>query len=401
MLTSSLDSLGRAIDYVADTFGGVRSYAYAAVSKATEGIDIQANHILTQFYGNGINLVDKKQVEILTDKIQSALTWGQNGIVLLGIGCVVVGQSVPFFNPALLAAAIGLCLIRHDLGVMQAAVWEVKKHLKNNVADDKVTWEGHLSSTVEKCRALLQNNLLLLNRSILFGQEIDLLPDFIGRKIQAALRKEDIEAVKWVPDRKSKYQSLKDYTDGLKEQVAALVTRFAGHLDEDRHLEPVEMQELVKEALRPVAFTRALALTSSIALAGLSYYTPVGSSVAFWGAIPLVLLAGEMHLVHEAIREEVSEPLTSNWNAPLSWNHFFTRIKNACLRAQTTTYLFNKELVFGKEIVKIPDYILSLKKKEDSKVEKAAAEAAAKVFARVESAIDMFRNWTVYASGSR
>lgn len=403
MATKALDMAQGAFTQVSNALSGVGTHVNTAVSKLSSGIETEASGILTELHAQDIKEIEKNRVIRLTNKALNSATWAQNGALAVALASYVLGQYTPILSTFFKVGTVASLLTAYDFKQVQDAVWEVKKHVKHSIAEETVTWvNGEASNDiipiVYKCTALMQNNLLFLNRSLLFGQEINELPDYIGRRVTAATNQEDHTAVKWIEDRSAAAISLTKTVDGLKGEVTKLIGEFSQDYSEavGQTVLPFTVQNLVKEVLRPLAFSRATGIVGSLSLYTLSVYTPIFSSLTFIGSVASAFFALEAHRVHEAVRSEVSQPLLNHWVQPVAWNNIVASVKNGCLKAGETTWLFNKNYFFGREIAKLPQTLTELYAQEGNFESEDVSWVKNSM---VEKVTSLLKNWTVYIPG--
>ena len=237
---------------------------------------------------------------------------------------------------------------------------------------------------------VLATKLLFFNRSSLFGQEIRSIGDYIQRRFGAAEAK-DAEAphskVKWVPDRTVNLVEVSKYVEGLKEGVKAVLTPLA---DTAAPLNSFIVSDYALEALRPLAFGRAAAISASLALYLASAYLPLGM-VTFGLSLGAAFAASELHQAHEAVLYEVYQPLIRPYNTSLI--EVEQLVKNACSRVRDTTWLLHKDFLFGKEIKQLPTFLHQLfEKKGDFDDEAVKWVEKSSLTAMIKT----LKNWKLY-----
>jgi len=362
----SMKAAWQACEKLSDLVGGLRTHVNTGIAKATSGIGAQANHILGTYYGADIPVekIPRKEVEVLIDKTVAGATWAKGTTLALGALSFLVSQYTPIFSPLFRVGSVISVLAFHEFKQIQDVAWEAKKVVKHYIPDEVIVWNSRdehatnkLAPVIERCSVLLQSRLLFFNRSILFGQEIRLLTSFVSRKIDAAMDHEEHLQLKWVPDRTEGQDQVRNYLGKLKAEATELIEDFQ---DEDFvGASAARVQALVQEAMRPIAFARASAITSAIVLYTASVYLPF-SMLSLIGSIVSAALGFEMHQLHSSVQSELSEPLLAKGGSNITWDDSMKLVKNTCLKVRETTWLFHRDYFFGREISKIPEYLQQL-----------------------------------------
>lgn len=379
--------------------GEVRTYINMAIEKVKDGIGKQFDQMIDEVYKetSESEKIDKKQIEILTDKAHVGCAYARTVAVICMIGTFLVSQRTPYFSTLFQTGAFASLILASEFKEIQNVIWEIKKIVKFDILGDEVQWpeevgkRGRLESIIKYCSAMLQSRLLFLNRSFLFGEEIRLLPDFVTRKIAAAVKNEEVlphTQVKWVPDRRLGQTSMHDYVDRIKTDMIELIQDLEAH----GHVGAMRMQNLVQEALRPIAFTRSTLIIFAVICYNASSVFPF-STLFLLISFVSAFFAYEMHQVNESVRTQVSERLFARWQEDVDTVDITKWIKNACLRIQDTTWVFHRDVFFGREIKKIPDYCDQLIQ------ERGAFDTTAVRWicqSSLTGVMDTVRNWRVY-----
>ena len=400
----SADTVWKMYNKVVDSAEELRTYVNAATRKFAGGIDNQLTNSIDAayekpFYGDETEggqplfdnhqacLIDKKQVEILIDKIYSGCSYVKTAAIVSGIGLFLISQYTPFFSGLFHVGTLVAAVAANEFNEMHKVAWEAKKQVECRLDQDQVRWKGELENIVNGCSALLQSRLSLFNHSLFFGEEIRLMSDFVTRKIEAAQEFGSSEDVKWVPDRTAGRGAVYDYIKQINTSATAVESNFS---QEDAE-QADTIQSIVQQALRPIAFARLTLSAAALTLYTASTILPF--STLFWVAsIATAFFAYDFHQVHASIRSEISEKLFENWGQEVNKEDFTKWVKHACLRIQNSTWILHRNFMFGKEIKKIQkdcDKLIKANRFDNS------FELSSNNKGALTSVINAVKNWTI------
>lgn len=395
----SMDKVWDAYEKVTDTLGGIRTHVNTGFAKATSAIEKEACKLIDATHGNSpvpIKELEKKDVVLLMDKVVTGAAVAKWVAIGLAVATFYAVSQTATLSPLLkLTMAISL-FAAHEFYQIQNVVSDTKRGIDNGMLTDKVLWwkgderARSIAPSINSISALLSTKLLFFNRSSLFGQEIRSITDYIQRRLDAAEKKEATAPhsdVKWVPDRTVNLVTVGKYEEGLKEGVKGLLAPMTDRTDS---LNSYEVANYALEALRPIAFARATAISSALALYLASAYLPLGW-VTFGLSLGAGFIATELHQAHESVLTEVYQPLVRPYATTL--DEIEQLVKNACSKVRDTTWLLHKDFLFGKEIKQLPTFFHQL---FDQKGDFDHADVKWVEKSSLTAMVKTLKNWKVY-----
>ncbi|WP_420421221.1 hypothetical protein [Simkania sp.] len=394
----SMDKVWTAYEKVTDALGGLRDHVNTGIQKATSGIEGELCKFIDKTYGNSpvpIEELEKKDVVALMDQVVTGAVVAKWVTVAVAAASVWGMNYTSALSPLLKVKFVVSLLFAMEFHQTQTTFGASKRMMESGIQSDKVIWfkDGDPCSIAiffSNISSQLATNLVFFNRSLLFGQEIRSLPDYLYRRIEAA-KKKDTSAphsdVKWVPDRKANLVTVAKYEEGLKAHIKKFMDPMAARTD---LLNSYAVAEIAQEALRPIAFARATAASAALVLYLASAYLPLGW-VTFGLSVGAGFFAAELHQAHESFKDEVYKPLFRPYAVGL--DEIEQLVKNACSRVKDTTWILHKDFLFGKEIKQLPTTLHQLfeEKGDFTKdsvkwVEKSSLTAMVKTL----------KNWKIY-----
>lgn len=395
----SMDKVWNAYEKVTDTLGGIRAHVNTGVAKATSGIEKEACKLIDATYGNSpvpIKELEKKDVVLLMDKVVTGAAVAKWVAIGLAVATFYAVTQTATLAPLLKVTMVVSLFAAHEFYQIQNVVSDTKRGIDNGIPTDKVVWwkggerARSLATRINIISTSLATKLLFFNRSSVFGQEIRSISDYIERRLAAAEKKDATaphNKVEWVPDRTVNLVTVGKYEEGLKDSVKGLLAPMTARTDD---LNSYLVADYALEALRPIAFARATAISSALALYLASAYLPLGW-VTFGLSLGAGFIATELHQAHESVLTEIYQPLIRPY--PTTLDEIERLIKNACARVRDTTWILHKDFLFGKEIKQIPTFFHQL---FDQKADFDHADVKWVEKSSLTAMVKTLKNWKVY-----